>query len=328
MERIWSEIRSRFLAELAQQESEASPPQSEEEAAAGIPSGVANHERPNAIPPKAASATKNSLPFYAANAEVARIVLALAAELGRQPGFQANATHLELAYRVHRILVAARQGELAISHGVDWDAVGRFVDEVFFATQFLDEDIHSEAKARASRPFDRPDAAHGLSTSVLIDSVGQSRENDVCRPSSGAGDAEAPNGEFGSDMDAEAHRIAAELVRLHKAGAIKSEQDLSFYAHLIRDFGAAYIGKIMPVAAEREKSEGNPPVGVYVPGKPYTPTAAQRVKVPRGLSRKKEAEFLARDLEEALAYEPTPEELGESVIDLTGDALPASNFSG
>jgi hypothetical protein len=54
----------------------------------------------------------------------------------------------------------------------------------------------------------------------------------------------------------------------------------------------------------------------------YTPTAAQRVKVPRGSSRKQEAEFLARDLEEALAREPTPEDLGESVIDLTGDALP------
>ena len=60
------------------------------------------------------------------------------------------------------------------------------------------------------------------------------------------------------------------------------------------------------------------------PGEPYTPTAAQRVKVPRGLSRKQEAEFLARDLEEALAYEPTAEELGESVIDLTGDVTSQS----
>ena len=79
------------------------------------------------------------------------VVLAQAAELGRQPGFQANATHLELAYRVHRILVAASKGGLAISRGVDRKATRRFVDEVFFATQFLDEDVHSKAKARASR---------------------------------------------------------------------------------------------------------------------------------------------------------------------------------
>ena len=60
------------------------------------------------------------------------------------------------------------------------------------------------------------------------------------------------------------------------------------------------------------------------PGKPYRLTAAQRVKIPKGLSRKQEAEFLLRDLEEALAYEPTAEELGESVIDLTGDVTSQS----
>ena len=43
-----------------------------------------------------------------------------------------------------------------------------------------------------------------------------------------------------------------------------------------------------------------------------------------GLSRKQEAEFLLRDLEEALAYEPTAKELGESVIDLTGDVTSQS----
>ena len=61
----------------------------------------------------------------AASPELAQVVLAQAAELARQPGFQANATHLELAYRVHRILVAARQGELAIPHDVDRDSVRR-----------------------------------------------------------------------------------------------------------------------------------------------------------------------------------------------------------
>jgi hypothetical protein len=55
------------------------------------------------------------------------------------------------------------------------------------------------------------------------------------------------------------------------------------------------------------------------PGKAHTPIAAQCVEIPRGLSRKQEAKFLARDLEEALAHEPTAEKLSESVIDLTGD---------
>ena len=36
-------------------------------------------------------------------------------------------------------------------------AVRRFIDEVFFATQFLAEDLHSEAKQRVKRP----DAAPG-----------------------------------------------------------------------------------------------------------------------------------------------------------------------
>ncbi len=60
------------------------------------------------------------------------------------------------------------------------------------------------------------------------------------------------------------------------------------------------------------------------PEKPYAATAAQHVEIPRGLSRTQKADFLARDLKEALAYEPTSEELGESVIDLTGDVTPQS----
>ena len=39
---------------------------------------------------------------------------------------------------------------------------------------------------------------------------------------------------------AEARRIARELVKLHRDGAIKSERDASFYATLVRDFGATY----------------------------------------------------------------------------------------
>ena len=85
-------------------------------------------------------------------------------------------------------MAASSQIELAIPR-VDREAVRRFVDEVFFATQFLAEDLHSEAKARARRP----NATQGLSaTGVLIDSETTDRESDVCRPDSGAGGAETP----------------------------------------------------------------------------------------------------------------------------------------
>jgi hypothetical protein len=42
----------------------------------------------------------------------------------------------------------------------------------------------------------------------------------------------------------EAQRIAAELVRLHHDGAIKSHKEASFYAHMLRDFDATYIGPV------------------------------------------------------------------------------------
>ena len=50
--------------------------------------------------------------------------------------------------------------------------------------------------------------------------------------------------------DPEAGRIARELVKLHRDGAIKSERDASFYANLIRDFGATYAGPPACAAAE------------------------------------------------------------------------------
>ena len=121
-------------------------------------------------------------------------------------------------------------------------------------------------------------------------------------------------------MEREAHRIANELVKLHKAGAIKGDQDASFHANLVL-FGASFTVRVGPYAPKPGAPNG---FTVPEPGKPYTPTEAQRVKVPRGLSRKQEAEFLARDLEEALACEPTPEEPGESVLDLTGDVTSQS----
>ena len=47
--------------------------------------------------------------------------------------------------------------------------------------------------------------------------------------------------------EAEARRIAAELARLHRDGAIASKSahdpDAVFYARLLRDFGATYTGR-------------------------------------------------------------------------------------
>ena len=137
MERIWSEIRSRFLAELREKESDASPPQGDEDTAAAPPSGVVSHERSSASPPKAASVTKNSLPFYATNTEIAVIVLTKAAELGRQPGFRAYSNHLGLAYMAHHILQCALREEITLPSGIDCGAAHRFVDAVFEAASRL-----------------------------------------------------------------------------------------------------------------------------------------------------------------------------------------------
>jgi hypothetical protein len=100
-----------------------------------------------------------------------------------------------------------------------------------------------------------------------------------------------------------------------RAGDLRAAE----FANLIKLAGARYVRKISAPAAPApaEAETGNPPPGVLVKGKPYAPTAAQRVQVPRGLTREQERRFLQRDLEAALAYEPTPEEMGEFVIDLT-----------
>ena len=51
------------------------------------------------------------------------------------------------------------------------------------------------------------------------------------------------SGESDVNADAEARRIAAELVKLHKAGAIKSGRDAPFYANLAYLFGASFVGR-------------------------------------------------------------------------------------
>jgi hypothetical protein len=88
--------------------------------------------------------------------------------------------------------------------------------------------------------------------------------------------------------ESEAHRIAAELVRLHGDGAIGSHNDASFYAYLLRDFDATYTGPARSVRAD--------------PPGPYVPTAMQRVHVPRGLTVEERQRFLRKDLEDAISY--------------------------
>ena len=79
--------------------------------------------------------------------------------------------------------------------------------------------------------------------------------------------------------------FADELVKLHKAGAIKSEQDVSFYANLVHRFGASFTVRTGPGAPKPGAPNGST---LPKPGKPYVPTEAQRVKVPRGLSRNRQ----------------------------------------
>ncbi len=167
------------------------------------------------------------------------------------------------------------QQDVVVPNGVDRGAVRRFGDQGFFATQFHNDDLHSEAKARANRPYtsDRSSATGVLGVSEAMD-----RENDACTPSWDGGGAERPNGESGIDTDVEARRIADELVKLHEAGAIKSEQDASFYANLVHLFGASFSAHVVPQVSKQGAPNG---LTVPEPGNPHAPTAAQRVKVPR-----------------------------------------------
>ena len=102
---------------------------------------------------------------------------------------------------------------------------------------------HSLAGPKIERPYTTdPSSAMG----VLDVSETTDHENDVCRPSWNTGGAERPNEESGIDPNVEARRIADELVKLHESGAIKSEQDASFYANLVHLFGASFSAHVGP----------------------------------------------------------------------------------
>ena len=87
----------------------------------------------------------------------------------------------------------------------------------------------------------------------------------------------------------EARRIADELLKLHRDGAIKGAADASFFARLIRDFCATYTAP--------KRTAPPDPAG------PYVPTAMQRVRVPSGLSLEERQSFLQKDLDDAIGYE-------------------------
>jgi hypothetical protein len=91
-------------------------------------------------------------------------------------------------------------------------------------------------------------------------------------------------GEAWEILQAEAGRIAGELAKLHRAGAIKNDQDASFYASLVRIFGAT-------VSPAQEPAP--PPI-----------TSEQLVPgPPRWLSREERAACYAADLEGAIGEE-------------------------
>ena len=176
-----------------------------------------------------------------------------------------------LVYRVHRILVAASKGKLVIPYGVDREAVHRFVDEVFFATQFLGEDTHSEAKARQVAPMPRrrrvPRVLRSLPRlrTAEMTRVGQIRalaanrhRPEACKPAG----------------------LPARWSSFTRPARLKaSKMPLRAW---FANSGASFIVHVGPNVPEPEA-----PNGFMVPeaGKPYMPTAAQRVKIPRGLSR-------------------------------------------
>jgi hypothetical protein len=94
------------------------------------------------------------------------------------------------------------------------------------------------------------------------------------------------------EFDQEAHRIAAELVRLHKDGTIRSQADARLYAHLLCDFDAAYTG---PVSNTDDDDQ---------PGR-YMPTKEQLVRVPRGLTIEERQRFLQKDLDDMAGLKDT-----------------------
>jgi hypothetical protein len=90
-------------------------------------------------------------------------------------------------------------------------------------------------------------------------------------------------------LDPEAQRIAGELVKLHRDGAIKSEQDAEFYASVLKVFDATYEATTAPAIPERIVGGLSPEQLVSEP--------------PPGLSARERMEFYQADLADAIGEE-------------------------
>ena len=132
--------------------------------------------------------------------------------------------------------------------------------------------------------------------SVAGDSTAPQKPGDTNRPETSQAAEPKPPEDY-VDLN-EARRVVGELLKLHRDGAIKGPSDASFFARLIRDFCATYTAPKRTAAPD--------PVG------PYVPTAMQRVHVPSGLSFEERQSFLQKDLDDAIAYEPSAEEIPRS----------------
>lgn len=104
-------------------------------------------------------------PIYVANPEIARIVLAQAAELGRQPDFRADSRHLCLAYMVHHILRCALREEIILPEGVDIAAANRFVEAVFEGANRLSNPAIATTPANRTGTKTGPAGMNGTNTS-------------------------------------------------------------------------------------------------------------------------------------------------------------------
>ena len=137
------------------------------------------------------------------------------------------------------------------------------------------------------------------STVANVAATGNASRNHDATDAPGASQPVEPNPTAKNSADfKEARRIADELLKLHRDGAIKGPSDASFFARLIRDFGATYT------APKR--------TAVPDPAGPYVPTAMQRVRVSSGVSLEERQSFLQKDLDDAIGYEPSAEEIRRS----------------
>ena len=132
---------------------------------------------------------------------------------------------------------------------------------------------------------DTPASARGSESAVAnVAATGNPSRNSDVTDAPVPSEPVEPNPTKNSADHNEARRIADELLKLHRDGAIKGPADASFFDRLIRDFCATY-------AAPRRTAAPDP-VG------PYVPAAMQLVRVPRGLTMEERRALLQKDLDD------------------------------